>query len=60
MGATILRFDAEGRHFTVRVSDNFRDDYASKPQNVSRLAPFLRESSTGRVIVTNKAIEESQ
>jgi len=59
-GATILRFDAEGRHFTVRVSDNFRDDYASKRQNVSMLAPFLREYSTGRVIVTNKAIEESQ
>jgi len=58
--ATVVRFDAEGRHLTVRVSDNFRDDYAKEPKDLSRLAPFLRESSTGRVFVTSKAIEEFQ
>ena len=59
-GATILRFDVEGRHFTVRVSDNFRHDYPKAPKDLSRLAPFLRESATSRAFVTNKAIEESQ
>lgn len=57
--ATILRFDAEGRHFTVRVSNNFNDDYASGQIRIrlNNLAPFLRESSTGRAFVTSKGIE---
>jgi hypothetical protein len=59
IGTTNLRFDAEGRHFTVKVSDNFNDDYASGQIRIrlKDLASFLRESSTGRAFITSKGIE---
>jgi hypothetical protein len=59
MGATILRFDAEGKHYTVEVADNFRDDYASGQirLDLRQIVPCLRNSVDDRVFVTSKGIE---
>jgi hypothetical protein len=59
LGATILRFAASGRHFAVRVSNNFNDDYASGQcrTDLRTLAPFLRASKDGTALVTSKGIE---
>lgn len=59
MGTTILRFDAEGKHYTVEVADNFRDDYASGQirLDLGQIVPCLRASVDNRVFVTSKGIE---
>jgi hypothetical protein len=56
---TILRFDADGKQYTVEVTDNFRDDYASCQIKIDlrRLVPGLRASVDRRVFVTSKGIE---
>ncbi len=59
LGAMILRFTSEGRHFTVRVSNNFNDDYASGQSraDLRQLAPHLRASKNSKALVTNRGIE---
>jgi hypothetical protein len=58
LGAKILGFAAEGRHFTVRVSDEFDEDYASGQITVDleELGPRLRASKDGKVIVRRSGI----
>jgi hypothetical protein len=58
-GTTVLRFYAEGKHYTVEVTDNFRDDYASGQIRVDlrRLVLGLRASVYDRICVTSKGIE---
>lgn len=54
----ILGFDAEGRHFTVRVSDEFDEDYRSGHVRVDleQLGPRLRASKDGKITVRRSGI----
>lgn len=58
IGTTVLRFDAERKHYTVEVADNFRDDYAAGQIRIDlrRLVPGLRASVDDRVFVASKGI----
>jgi hypothetical protein len=59
--STVIGFQAEGRHFVVRVSEEFDEDYASGQVNVdlSTLGPLLRASKDGKARVTRSGISSS-
>lgn len=56
--STVIGFQAEGRHFVVRVSEEFDQDYASGQVNVdlSALGPFLRASKDAKATVCRSGI----
>ena len=56
--SSVIAFDAEGRHFSVRVSQEFDDDYPSGPfmVNLSQLGEFLRSSKNGKAVVRRDGI----
>ncbi|MGB7436600.1 MAG: hypothetical protein WBR26_17115 [Candidatus Acidiferrum sp.] len=53
-----IGFNAEGRHFSVRVSQEFDDDYASGQVTVhlSELGEVLRRSKDGKAVVRRDGI----
>lgn len=61
MGTTILRFESGGKHYTVEVSNNFRDDYASGQirLDLKQIVPPLRASANGRIFVSSSGIASS-
>lgn len=56
--AAVIYFDAEGRHFTVRVSDEFNQDYGTGTvtHDPERLAAILRQSKDGKATVKRSGI----
>jgi hypothetical protein len=56
--AKILAFSSENRHFVVRVSDEFDDDYESGQiaVDLEELGPRLRASKDGKVTVRRSGI----
>jgi hypothetical protein len=55
---SVIQFNAEGRHFAVRVSQEFDDDYASGhfAVNLSKLGEVLRSSKDGTAVVRRDGI----
>jgi hypothetical protein len=55
---SVIEFNAEGRHFSVRVSQEFDDDYPSGPfmVNLSQLGAVLRSSKDGKAVVRRDGI----
>ena len=53
-----LYFSADGRHFRVRVSDEFDRDYGSGQirVNLQSLAPLLLASKEGKAVVRTSGI----
>ena len=56
--SSVIAFDAEGRHFSVRVSQEFDDDYPSGPfmVNLSQIGEVLRNSKNGKAVVRRDGI----
>jgi hypothetical protein len=53
--SVVLSFKAEGRTFTVRVSDEFDEDFASgTTAGVDEPGSRLRTSASGNVAVTDR------
>lgn len=55
---SVIGFDAGGRHFSVRVSQEFDDDWPSGPfmVNLSQLGEVLRSSKHGKAVVRRDGI----
>lgn len=56
--SSVIGFNAEGRDFSVRVSQEFDDDYASGQLTVdlSQLRKVLRAAKDGKAVVRRDAI----
>lgn len=56
--STVLGFTSEGRRFSVRVSQEFDQDYEHGHLNVdlSKLGPVLRSSKDGKATVKTSGI----
>ncbi len=57
---TTLYFSADNRHYAVRVSAEFDQDYSSGQVGVDlrRLTPFLRASKDGKATLKRKGISD--
>jgi hypothetical protein len=55
---SVIAFEAEDRHFSVRVSQEFDDNYPSGPfmVNLAQLGEVLRSSKYGKVVVRRDGI----
>jgi hypothetical protein len=55
---SVIEFDEGSRHFSLRVSQEFDDDYAAPEFNVnlSQLGDVLRNSKNGKAVVRRDGI----